>query len=179
MRGIWTPDFCFLSYHDVDSDFIKKHSIRALLLDIDNTLEPYEHDEPSEELLSWLSMLKNLGVKVAFISNNKRERVEHFNEKLGYIAFWYSCKPFKRNIVRALKILGEKKENAIFMGDQIWTDVWGAHNAGLRVIIVPPIRDKQNFITKVKRFFERPILRKFRKEHPENYECEIWTRWKL
>ena len=85
----------------------------------------------------------------------------------------------KRNIVKALRALGEKRENAIFMGDQIWTDVWGAHNAGLPVIIVPPIRDKQNFVTKFKRVLERPILRKYRKEHPESYEREVWTRWKL
>ena len=179
MRRLFMPDYCFLSYRDITPDFIREHSLRALLLDIDNTLEPYEHDEPTPELLDWLSMLKEQGVKVAFISNNKRERVEHFNEKLGYTAYWYSCKPFKRNIIKALKALDENRENALFMGDQIWTDVWGAHNARLSCIIVPPIRDKQNFITKLKRFLERPILRRYRKEHPESYECEVWTRWKL
>ena len=179
MRRLFMPDYCLLSYRDITPSFIQKHGIQALLLDIDNTLEPYEHNEPTEELLQWLSNLEELGVRVAFISNNKRERVEHFNEKLGYVAFWYSCKPFKRNIVKAMRALSVNKENTFFMGDQIWTDVWGAHNAGLNAIIVPPIRDKQNFITKVKRVLERPFLKKYRKEHPETYGSEVWTRWKL
>ncbi len=179
MSGKFIPDYCFSSYLDVTPEFIQKNSIQALLLDIDNTLEPYENDTPSEELLAWLSSINALGVKVAFISNNKRERVEHFNEKLGYVAYWSSFKPFKKNILRALNALGVSKENAFFMGDQIWTDVLGAHNAGLPVILVPPIRDKADLFTKSKRFFEKPFLRKYRKEHPENYECEIWTRWKL
>jgi predicted HAD superfamily phosphohydrolase YqeG len=88
-------------------------------------------------------------------------------------------KPFKRNIKKALCTLGVNRENAIFMGDQIWTDVLGAHCAGLPVVLVPPIRDKQDIFTKLKRFFEKPFLRKYRKEHPDSYECESWTRWKL
>ena len=179
MSGICMPDYCFSSYLDITPEFINANSIQAVLLDIDNTLEPYEHDTPSEEVLAWFATLEKLGVKIALISNNRKERVLHFNEHLGYVALWSSWKPFKKNILRALDMLGIQKENAIFMGDQIWTDVLGAHNAGLRVILVPPIHDKQDLFTKAKRFFERPVLRKYRKEHPESYECEIWTRWKL
>lgn len=179
MSGICIPDYCFSSYRDLTIDFIKEHSVLAVLLDIDNTLIPYEEDVPTEELYSWFQTLRDNGVKIAFISNNNKKRVEKFNEKLGYVAYASSLKPFKRNIVKALRALNVGKENAVFMGDQIWTDVLGAHNAGIPVIIVPPIRDKQDIFTKIKRYLEKPFLRKFRKEHPDSYECEIWTRWKL
>ena len=179
MTRRFVPDYCFLSYRDLSCDFIREHSIRAVVLDIDNTLLPYELDTPDEELLEWFSSLEELGVKIAFVSNNKKERVMHFNEKLQYVAFWSSWKPFKFKIERALKLLGEGKENACLMGDQIWTDVVGGHNAGLKVIIVPPIKDKTDPFTKLKRFFEKPFLKKYRKEHPESYESEIWSRWKL
>lgn len=179
MSGICIPDYCFSSYRDLTIDFIRTNSIHAILFDIDNTLIPYEEDGPTEELYSWFQTLRDHDVKVAFISNNNKRRVEKFNEKLGYVAYSSSMKPFKRNIKKALCALGVNRENAIFMGDQIWTDVLGAHCAGLPVVLVPPIRDKQDIFTKLKRFFEKPFLRKFRKEHPDSYECEIWTRWKL
>ena len=173
------PDYCFLSYRDLSVEFIKNNGIKAILLDIDNTLEPYENPKPSPELLSWFSMLRENGVSVAFVSNNNAERVNLFNEELGFLAFPDAKKPFKKYIVRAMELLGVTRKDAIFMGDQIFTDVAAAHNAGLKAILVPPIRDKRNLLTRFKRVLERPLLKKFRKEHPESYECEVWTRWKL
>lgn len=173
------PDYCFLSYLDLNEEFIKSNGIRAVLLDIDNTLEPYENPKPTEALLAWFLMLNNNGVGVAFVSNNNAERVNMFNEDLRFLAFPNAKKPFKKNILKALDALGVSADEAIFMGDQILTDVAAAHNAGLRAILVPPIRDKRDAFTKAKRLLERPILRKYRKEHPESHECEVWTRWKL
>ena len=173
------PDYCFLSYRDLNEEFIKENKIKAILLDIDNTLEPYENPKPTDELLSWFDMLKNNSVRVAFVSNNNSGRVNLFNEQLGFLAFSNAKKPFKKYIIRALNMLEVSPADAIFMGDQIFTDVAAAHNAGLRAILVPPIRDKRNLLTRVKRWLERPLLKKYRKEHPECYECEVWTRWKL
>lgn len=173
------PDYCFLSYRDLNADFIRRNGIRAILLDIDNTLEPYENPKPTGELCAWFTMLKENGVSVAFVSNNNAERVNLFNEELQFLAFSNAKKPFKKYILKALDALGASASEAIFMGDQILTDVAAAHNAGIRAILVPPIRDKKDILTKTKRMLERPILRKYRKEHPESNECEIWTRWKL
>ena len=61
--------------------------------------------------------------------------------------------------------MGIAKEDAIFMGDQVFTDVWAAHNAGIRAILVPPINDKRDLLTRFKRLLEKPILKKYDRLH--------------
>ena len=73
-------------------------------------------------------------------------------------------KPGKKNILRAMSDIGVSKEEAIFMGDQVFTDVWAAHNSGIRAILVPPIKDKRDLLTRFKRLLEVPILKKYRKQ---------------
>ena len=73
-----------------------------------------------------------------------------------------------RNIYRAMEALGAEKDGTIFMGDQILTDVWAAHNAGIRAILVPPINDRRDLLTKFKRLLEKPILKKYDRIHKED-----------
>ena len=61
--------------------------------------------------------------------------------------------------------MGTDKSNTILMGDQVFTDVWAAHNTGIRAILVPPIKDKTDVFTKFKRLLEKPILKKYRKRN--------------
>jgi predicted HAD superfamily phosphohydrolase YqeG len=78
-------------------------------------------------------------------------------------AYFKAKKPFKKNILKALSDLDVLPSDAIFMGDQVFTDVWAAHNAGLRAILVPPIKDKRDVLTKFKRLLEKPVLKKYEK----------------
>ena len=61
--------------------------------------------------------------------------------------------------------MNTSKEETILMGDQVFTDVWGAHNAGIRAILVPPINDKKDLFTKFKRLLERPVIRKYERRN--------------
>ena len=70
-----------------------------------------------------------------------------------------------KTVRQALAVLDVPPENALLVGDQIFTDVWAAHNAGIRAVLVPPIRDKRDLLTKVKRLLERPLLHRYDKEH--------------
>lgn len=158
------PDFYFSSYREVDEIFLKKHGVRALLLDIDNTLEPYENPHPTEQTLAWFSRLSAIGIQFAFVSNNNKKRVDTFNQELGYVAFARAKKPFATNLRRAMKALGVSEKETLFMGDQILTDVLAAHGAGLRCVLVPPIRDKRDPFTRFKRLIERPILRRYERK---------------
>ena len=85
MKKIFLPDYFFRSFADLNIDFLKKNSIEAIILDIDNTLVPYEIPKPTDELLFWFDELKNAGIKVAFVSNNNSERVNTFDEELGIL----------------------------------------------------------------------------------------------
>lgn len=157
------PDFYFDTFEGADREFFEKHGFRGILLDIDNTLEPYENAEPGEHVLAWFQMLEELGVKAAFVSNNGRERVERFNESLGFPIYPKAKKPLRKNLLRAMAQLGTTRENTVFMGDQIFTDVLAAHGVGIPAVLVPPIRDKRDPLTRFKRLLERPIMKKYKR----------------
>ncbi len=165
MAFTFVPDFRFKTFDEATVEFLIKNGIKGVILDIDNTLEPYEHTLPGEHVKLWLNSLKENGIACAFVSNNGKERVELFNSELGLPYFYKAKKPFKKNIIKAMEIIGSNKDNTILMGDQVFTDVWAARNAGIKAVLVPPINDKKDLFTKFKRLLEKPILRKYERKH--------------
>ena len=157
------PDRHFDTYRDVTPAILAADGICALLLDIDNTLAPYEIAEPDEELCAWFTALSAAGVRVALVSNNHRERVEIFNRTLALPAYPDAHKPLRRTVRRALSDLGVLPHEAAFMGDQLFTDVLAGKNLGMRAYTVPPIRDKRDLFTRFKRLLERPLMRAYYK----------------
>ena len=168
MKFTLVPEYRFKSFDEVTAEFLLSIGARAVLLDIDNTLEPYEHPDPGDNVLEWLDSLKAVGIKTAIVSNNNNDRLDRFNRNIGMPGFSKAGKPFPRNIYRAMEALGAEKDGTIFMGDQILTDVWAAHNAGIRAILVPPINDRRDLLTKFKRLLEKPILKKYDRIHKED-----------
>ena len=165
MKFTLVPEFKFEKFNDITPEFLSSLGIKGVLLDIDNTLEPYEHALPGEHVLTWLKSLSDSGISTAIVSNNNRERVETFNKDIGMPAYAKAAKPFKKNLLSAMSDIGTTPQNTAFIGDQILTDVWAAHNAGIIAILVPPINDKRDIFTRFKRLLERPILRKYKKIH--------------
>ena len=159
------PDFYFKTFEDATVDFLKSQNIKGVILDIDNTLEPYEHSVPGDHVIAWLESLNSCGIGAAFVSNNNDERVKIFNENLKLPAFAKARKPFKKNIKKAMDLIGSDESSTILIGDQIFTDVWAARNAKIKAMLVTPINDKKDMFTKFKRLLEKPILRKYRKRH--------------
>jgi HAD superfamily phosphatase (TIGR01668 family) len=157
----FVPEYYFNAFSEVSAEFLLSIGIKGILLDIDNTLEPYEHSKPGERVVAWFEELKAAGISAAFISNNNSQRVNLFNESLNFPAYSKAGKPFKKNLINAMRDLGTDSANTIFMGDQIFTDVMAAHNAGIPAILVPPINDKKDLFTKFKRLLEKPFLKKY------------------
>ena len=165
LKYLLTPDYMFDTFDLVSVDFLRSIGVSALLIDIDNTLAPYEQPEPDERIINWFAALSAAGISASLISNNHPPRVELFNKELGLPAYYKAHKPFKKNLLRAMADMGTSREETILMGDQVFTDVWAAHNAKIRAILVPPINDKKDLFTKFKRLLERPILRKYEKRN--------------
>lgn len=159
------PDYYFAAFSDASAEFLSELGVKGIVLDIDNTLEPYENPTPSAAVLSWFDSLKAAGIKAAFVSNNGAERVELFNRELGLPAYYKAGKPFKKNVLKALSEMDVSPDEAIMMGDQIFTDVWAARNAGIRAILVPPIKDKIDVLTRTKRLLEKPLIKKYKKRN--------------
>ena len=162
------PDLILNDFSELSVPFLKEMGITSLILDVDNTLIPYEETEPRPTVRAWLTELGDAGIRVAFVTNNHKPRLAQFNATLGYPAFANSAKPFRRNMKKAMKAMAADPLHTANMGDQIFTDVWAGKRMGLFTVLVPPIRDKRDPFTRLKRFFERPIKRAYYKKKEKN-----------
>ena len=153
---------------DITIEILKKYHIEALILDMDNTLLDFDK-KIVEGGKQWVEQLKKNGIKICIASNSgKKEKVEMLSNELGienYI-LWY-MKLLKCGVKKAQKILKTKNENIAVVGDQIFTDVIVANRCHMFSILVKPIKEKDIWITKMKRPFENHIIQKFLKETKE------------
>jgi len=161
MGFTFVPEYYFKTFDEASADFLCEIGVKGIILDVDNTLEPYENALPGEHVVAWLNSLNERGIRAAIVSNNGGERINLFNRDLGLPVFYKAKKPFKKNVFNAMREIGTTTDNTILMGDQVFTDVWAAHNAGIRAILVPPINDRTDLLTKFKRLLEKPILKKY------------------
>ncbi len=153
------PDDYISSVYDVDFKKLFEEGYRLLLFDVDNTLVP--HGAPADERAKELfSELKEIGFKFYFLSNNKEGRVKSFCEAVGGDGYIFKCnKPSPRAYLRAIALTGVRADEAFFFGDQIFTDVMGAKNAGIRNAMVKPVlKWKEEPQIVLKRFLEAIVL---------------------
>ena len=162
-----TPDYMFATFDEVTPEFLRELGIKALLIDIDNTLAPYEQDTPDERIFAWFDSLRENGIKAALISNNHPPRVELFNKELGLPAYPDSGKPKSHALLAAMEEMGATPEHTAGLGDQLLTDTLAVHRLDMLSIIVPPIKDKTTLFFRFKRLLERPYIRKYKKAHEE------------
>ncbi len=159
-----TPDYLFDTFDQITPSFLQGLGINALLIDIDNTLAPYEQSEPDERIRGWFEELKKSGIRAALISNNHAPRVEEFNRTLGLPAYPDSGKPGSRSLLAAMKEMDSTPESTAGLGDQLLTDTLAVHRLDMISLIVPPIKDKTTLFFRVKRLLEKPFLRRYRKK---------------
>lgn len=162
MKFTFVPEYYFETFDKASAEFLAGIGVKGIVLDVDNTLEPYENPTPGDHVVAWLADLRENGISAAIVSNNNSQRIDLFNSELGLPAYSKAKKPFKKNVLNAMADMGTNKENTILMGDQVFTDVWAAHNTGIRAILVPPINDKRDVLTKIKRLLEIPVLKKYK-----------------
>lgn len=160
-----TPDYVFDTFDLITPEFLRSLGIEALLIDIDNTLAPYEQPEPDERIRTWFDNLQANGIRAALISNNHPPRVELFNRTLGLPAYPDSGKPKRASLLAAMREMGSTPENTAGLGDQLLTDTLAVHRLDMISIIVPPIKDKRTLFFRFKRWLERPYIRRYYKKN--------------
>ena len=163
LNYLLTPEYVFDTYRDVTPEFLTSIGIKALLIDIDNTIAPYEQDLPDENIIAWFDALKAAGISAALISNNHAPRVELFNSKLSLPAYPDSGKPGSKYLIEAMKEMCSTPEDTAGLGDQLLTDTLAVHRLDMISIIVPPIKDKKTLFFRSKRLLERPFMRRYRR----------------
>jgi len=140
-----------------------KEGYRGILFDIDNTLVGHGADA-SERAIELFSRLKGIGFQTCLISNNSEERVKRFNQKIGTRYIHKANKPSTKNYIKATKIMGTRIDNTVFVGDQLFTDVWGANKIGMMTYLVKPIHPKEEIQIVLKRKLERIVLYFYRRD---------------
>ena len=161
------PDEYFNKIEEITIEYLQKNKIKALILDMDNTLINYEAKMP-ENILKWAKDLQGQGVKLIIASNsNKKNKVEKISKLLGTKYISFAKKPLKSGLMRAKNILEEEVNNIAVVGDQIFTDVIGGNRCKMYTILVDSIEEKDFWYTAWKRPIENKIKEKIRKRTKE------------
>lgn len=165
------PDRYVASTYVIDFEKLYEQGFRGLIFDIDNTLVP--HGAPADErAVRLFQRLKEIGFRCCLISNNQEPRVKMFNEKIQVDYVYNAHKPSTKNYYRAMEIMGTDAANTVFIGDQLFTDVWGAKRAGIPSILVKPIHPKEEIQIVLKRRLERIVLRSYEKSRGKEKKVE-------
>ena len=161
------PGSCEASTYQIDFEKLYRDGYRGLIFDIDNTLVP--HGAPADDrAVTLFERLKGIGFSCCLLSNNQLPRVKSFNDRVNVFFIENAHKPSTKNYRRAMEMMHTDEKTTIFIGDQLFTDVYGANRAGSRTILVSPIHPKEEIQIVLKRYLEKIGLyfyrRKLRKE---------------
>lgn len=157
------PNAYFDKVEDITIEFLQKNKIKALILDIDNTLIDYNR-KMSDEVVKWAKDLRGQGTKLYILSNtNHKDKVEEVANALEIKYQNLAKKPFKSGFLKVQKDLKEKPENIAVVGDQIFTDIIGGNRCKMFTILVDPIDKKDFWYTAWKRPLENRIKQRYKR----------------
>ena len=161
------PDEYMASTYVISFEKLFEEGYRGVIFDIDNTL--VQHGAPADERAKKLfARLENIGFQSCLLSNNQEPRVKMFNQEIQTNYIYNAHKPSKKNYIKAMEIMGTDRSSTVFIGDQLFTDVWGAKRAGIRNILVKPIHPKEEIQIVLKRYLERIVLFFYKKEQKKS-----------
>lgn len=145
------------STYSIDFEKLYEEGYRGLIFDVDNTLVPHGARADTQAIELFMR-LKKVGFCCCLLSNNKEPRVKVFggDVKVGYIHDAH--KPSGKNYIEAMRKMNTNVASTIFIGDQIFTDIYGANRVGIRTILVKPIHPREEIQIVCKRYLEKIVL---------------------
>ena len=150
------------SVFSINYNKLYDNGYRGLIFDIDNTLV-HHGDNSTKEIDDFFRRIQSIGFKTLLLSNNTEERVKRFLTNIDSLYICDANKPDKTNYLKALEMMDIKREEAVYIGDQIFTDILGANRCGIANILVKYIRlDNETKIGK-KRQIENILLSFYRR----------------
>ena len=150
------------SSYIIDYHKLYQEGYRGILFDVDNTLVEHGADA-TPRAMELFDRLKQIGFQTCLISNNSEERVKRFNKDIKANYIFDAKKPSTKNYMKACKLMGTGIDNTVFVGDQLFTDVYGANRIGMMTYLVKPIHPKEKIQIVIKRRLERIVLYFYRK----------------
>lgn len=138
--------------------------IRGLIFDVDNTLA--FHNAPADKKARELFFhLHHLGFQTCLLSNNKEPRVRDFAREVDSDYVFKGGKPGVKGYQKSMEKMGTDPKHTVAVGDQLFTDIWGANRAGIYSVLVTPMNPKEEIQIVLKRMLERPILWAYSRSH--------------
>ena len=134
---------------------------------LDNTIVP--HGAPADQhAIDWFKKVHEMGIDTCIISNNDEPRVQPFADKVGSKYIFNAHKPSTKNYKRAMELMGTDTKSTLFVGDQIFTDIWGANKTGVQSVMVKLIDKHEEIQIILKRIPEKFVLWRWRKKLEKN-----------
>lgn len=151
------PDTEAGSAYEIDYEALFEQGFRGIIFDIDNTLVP--HGAPADRQAAALfNRLHTIGFQTILLSNNKEPRVKMFSDGVNSLYIFKANKPARSGYMQAMRKMGTRPDNTLFIGDQLFTDIWGAKRVGIRTFLTSPIHPKEEIQIVLKRRLERIVL---------------------
>ncbi|GIV14342.1 MAG: YqeG family HAD IIIA-type phosphatase [Fimbriimonadales bacterium] len=159
----WCPDEHVAHVSEITPERLQALGIRALLLDLDNTITPWRSRQVPETVRQWIQQMKEAGIRLCFVSNTRNlGRLRWLSETLGIPYARGPMKPRRAMLQRAIEMLQVKPDETAIVGDQLFTDVWGGNRLGIYTIWVRPLAPREFVGTKISRRVERWLLGKIK-----------------
>lgn len=163
------PELMVPRLYQLTQEDLRRLQARGIVLDVDNTLATHGGQSPLEGAVEWAHTMRQLGYRVTILSNNFEKRVAPLAQKFDLDYESFACKPFPFGFWRIQKRWGLKGKEIVAVGDQVYTDVLGAHLAGCKAVLVEPISFAHEDITiKFRRFLERPIRSRYQRKEQKH-----------
>ena len=162
---ILLPDIKLERITDISIQLLNKFDIKALLLDVDNTMSTHHGTVLTDGLTEWIAEMQQGGIKLCVLSNSKEKRVAPFAQRIGLPYISLGLKPLPTGYFRGVKRLQEKRKNVAIVGDQMFTDVLGGRAVGVKTILLTPIKPEDGWIFKIRRKLEKKIIGKYKLEN--------------
>ncbi|MHB1460275.1 MAG: YqeG family HAD IIIA-type phosphatase [Armatimonadota bacterium] len=160
----WCPDQMAIRVTDISADSLIENGFYAVLLDIDNTIIPWQGMVISEAVHAWVDTLRKAGIKICLVSNTHRpKRLSALAQSLGVVHVPHAAKPRRRGLRQALEVLGVDIDHAVMIGDQVFTDIWAGNRMRMNTILVQPVDAREFFGTKISRVLERVLMWGYRR----------------
>ena len=156
MKDLFFPDRRVKSAYEIDYRGLYEEGIRGLIFDIDNTL--VNPNAPADDRAKKLfARLRDMGFQTVILSNNSGTRASLFAKDVGSAVVTRAMKPLPHKYRKAMQLMGTEAKTTVFIGDQVYTDIWGANNAGVISILTEPLTTQEEFWVRWKRKLEAPV----------------------
>ena len=162
----YVPDLYVGRFSQITPERLVAMGIRCVLTDLDETLVGHGEHRPTQEVLEWVRALKDAGITVCILSNNSESRVAPFAREADMLFLSKAKKPSARRIRLVLDALDLTPEQAVLVGDQLYTDIGAAKNLRIRSILVDPIVGNNHhvFVDLRRIVWERKLRQTLRKD---------------